>query len=110
MRAALLDPTRWWECPSCHRQETTAVALPHAPFHVCTAQGGAWVPSVEVHSNAGLALGAVRHVVNERADYVGQELGLRYADGRPVMSITTERADGSTDCAVFPGTARVTWE
>lgn len=104
----VLDPTRWWECPSCHRQETTREPRPHAPFHACTAQRGAWVPSVEVRNNHGLT--GVRHVVSERDDYVGRELGLRYADGRPIMSVVTERADGSNDCAVYPGLAQSTME
>ncbi len=105
----ILDvPTRCWECPSCGRQETTKEARPHAPFHACTAQRGAWVPSVEVHTNVGLARGVVRHVVRARDDYVGAERGLRYdAAGTPVMSVVTERADGSNDCAVFPAVARV---
>lgn len=102
----LLDPTRWWECPSCHRQESTREIRPHAPFHECPAHAGALVPSVEVHHNRGLARGAVRHVVRPREDYVGTELGLRYAAGVPVMSVVTERADGSNDCAVFPATAQ----
>lgn len=106
----LAPPVKWWECPSCGRQESTQVALPHAPFHPCSKLGGALVPSVEVRTNAGLAVGAVRHVVNEREDYIGPEIGLRYVDGRPVMSVTTERADGSNDCAVFPGTARASVE
>lgn len=111
MTASILaPPVKWWECPSCHRQETTSEARPHTPFHACSALRGAWVPSVEVHDNHGLAAGAVRHVVNERQDYVGREIGLRYADGRPVMSVTTERADGSNDCAVFPGVARASLE
>ena len=107
----VLDPTRWWECPSCGRQETTREARPHAPFHACTAQRGAWVPSVEVHNNHGLARAAVRHVVRPREDYVAGEIGLRYDEaGTPVMSVVTERADGSNDCAVFPPTARATLE
>jgi hypothetical protein len=45
----------------------------------------------------------------DREDYVGPEQGLRAdADGRPVMSVITERWDGSNDCAVFPGTASAT--
>jgi hypothetical protein len=42
----------------------------------------------------------------ERADYVGAEKGLRYdGEGRPVMSVITDRWDGSYDTAVFAPTA-----
>jgi hypothetical protein len=45
----------------------------------------------------------------ERADYVGAERGVRYdGEGRPVMSVITDRWDGSNDCAVFPPTATAT--
>jgi hypothetical protein len=68
-------------------------------------------PYVPVQSNAGLPSGSVRHVVMGREDYEGEALGLRRdADGRPIMAIRTERADGSNDCHVFAPTATVTME
>jgi hypothetical protein len=41
----------------------------------------------------------------ERADYLGDEQQRTGDDGRPYMSVVTERADGSNDAHVFPGVA-----
>jgi hypothetical protein len=43
----------------------------------------------------------------EREDYVGREQVQTDANGRPVMSITTERPDGSNDAVVLAPTVRV---
>ena len=100
----LLDPTRHWECPSCHRQHVTRTAQVTSELHACASQRGMIVPFVEVADNHGLT--GVRHVVVEPGDYVGGQQGLRTdGEGRPVMAVRTERADGSNDCHVFPGAA-----
>ena len=107
----ILDPTKGWECPSCGKQHVTREPRPHTPMHNCAAQRGLSVPFVEVTSNFGLRKGAVRHVAVERGDYVGQEKGLLYdAEGRAVMAVRTERADGSNDCHVFPAMATASTE
>jgi hypothetical protein len=54
-------------------------------------------------------LKGVHHKVIYREDYVGQERGLVYKDGKPVMALQTEREDGY-DTIVFPGTATVRTE
>ncbi|MFN8631214.1 MAG: hypothetical protein U0838_13125 [Chloroflexota bacterium] len=47
--------------------------------------------------------------LHEREDYVGREQVFRDPElGRPVMSITTTRADGSMDAVVFAPTATAT--
>ena len=47
-----------------------------------------------------------RHVLVERGDFIGSEKGIRYdADGRAIMSVTTEKADGTNDLTIFAPTA-----
>lgn len=104
MTAVLLDPTKHWQCPSCGLQHVTKEPRPHVPMHPCRALRGVLAPFVEVHGHE-LRKHSVRHVVNEREDYVGGELVRTDGEGRPVMSIVTERADGSNDCHVFAPTA-----
>ena len=107
----LLDATRQWECPSCHRQHVTRTAQVTSELHVCPAQKGMIVPFVEVDNNHGIDGRKVRHVVLEREDYVGAEQGVRLDDeGRAVMAVRTERADGSNDTTVFAGAATATTE
>ena len=105
--AVLLATERHWECPSCGLQHVTRQHKPHVPMHPCRGLRGVLAPYVEVHG-VELAKRSVRHVVNAREDYVGAELVRRDADGRPVMSVSTERADGSNDCHVFVPTATAT--
>jgi hypothetical protein len=45
--------------------------------------------------------------VNEREDYINGDLVQRDENGRPIMSITTEREDG-IDCVAFAPTAVAT--
>lgn len=102
----ITPPQRWWECPSCHQQHATHEARPHTPLHPCPAHRGVMVPFVPVANNHGIRPGTVRHVVVGRGDYVNGEHGLRTdADGRPVMAVVTERADGSNDCTIFAAAA-----
>jgi hypothetical protein len=42
---------------------------------------------------------------HDREDYVGNEIVPTDANGRPIMSITTERPDGSNDTTVFAPTS-----
>lgn len=86
-----------WECPNCDAAHVTAIAEPHAPFHNCPGLSGLLAPYVRAGTKA-----KVEAVT--RGDYVAGEQGLRYADGRPVMSVVTTRDDGQ-DCTVFPGIA-----
>lgn len=100
----LLDPTRWWECPSCRRQHVTHDPRAITPMHDCPSLKGLMAPYVQVRNNHGLV--GVRHVAVEREDYVNGDRGLRTdGEGRVVMAVRTERADGSNDSHVFPGAA-----
>jgi hypothetical protein len=98
----LLRAETRWECPNCPATHLTTEPQPHIPYHNCPGLRGILAPYVEEGTRCNVrALG--------REDYVGPEQGLRAdADGRPVMSVITERWDGSNDCAVFPGTASAT--
>lgn len=102
--AIVLDPTKRWECPSCGVQHVTHEARPHVPMHPCRSLRGILAPFVEVHGIE-LDRSRQRHVVVDREDYVAGELVRTDADGRPVMAVVTERADGSNDCHVFAPTA-----
>ena len=93
----LLNGRQAWECPNCPAEHVTALAEPHAPFHNCPGLSGLLAPYVRAGTRA-----KVEAV--ERGDYVAGEKGLRYAGGRPVMSVVTTRDDGQ-DCTVFPGSA-----
>ncbi len=106
----LEPPVHQWACPSCHALHTTREVRPHTPLHPCRAHRGVLVPFVPARSNDGIPAGTVRHVLVERGDYVGGERGIRYHDGRALMAVVTERADGSNDCAVFAPTATGTVE
>jgi hypothetical protein len=107
MAAPVLDPTQHWQCPSCGAQHVTKEPRPHTPFHPCRAQKGLTVPYVVVDRGSELKKHAVRHVVVERGDFIGRERGVRHdGEGRAVMAVRTERADGSNDCTVFAPAAQ----
>lgn len=91
-----------WYCPNCLLED--ARYMPPAPlgggtllFHTCPAMKGLTAPLYQV----GVKVKVTRR---DREDYVGKELVQKDADGRPVMSIVSEREDG-TDCIVFAPTA-----
>lgn len=106
MGAVILEPReRRWACPSCPQKHVTRIALPHTPVHACAGVRGVSVPFVEVQGDD-LAKHSVRHVLKEREDYVGDEWVQRDPElGRPILSVSTERADGSNDVRVFAPTA-----
>lgn len=103
----LEPPLRRFECPSCG--QTTAKRDPRVTteLHPCRAQRGLMVPLVELAPGQdSLAKHTVRHVAVERGDYIGTERGVAHdGDGRAVMAVRTERADGSNDCHVLAPTA-----
>lgn len=103
----ILDPPlRTFVCPSCDATHTVRDARPITPMHMCKALKGLMAPFVETHGAQTLARGAVRHRVVERDDYLAGERGIRIdGDGRVVMAISTERADGSNDVHVFAPSA-----
>jgi hypothetical protein len=48
----------------------------------------------------------VKVFATERGDYIGQEDVRLDGEGRPVMNVSIERADGSNDLVVYAPTAR----
>jgi hypothetical protein len=94
----LQPPVTRWECGHCNARDTTRQAGPHTRFHPCAGLGIV-APMVPEGSGA-------RTVAKEREDYIGSEQVQTNAAGRPIMSVSTERPDGSNDLVVFAPTAR----
>lgn len=90
-------PERRWECEHCNYIDSTREAEPHTRFHTCSGLGMT-APMVPQGSRA-------RVTANEREDFVKSEDVQTNADGRPIMSISTEYPDGRNDLVVFAPTA-----
>ena len=101
----ILQPEFHWECPACGRQYVTHEMRPHTPLHPCGKHAGLATPYAPVQGKAeGLKKHSVRIVINEREDWIGAE-DVQYHQGRPIMNMVTERADGSNDIRVYAPTA-----
>jgi hypothetical protein len=94
----LLIPRTKWVCPNCPVEAITHVAQQHTEMHVCKGMKGLTVPMVREGTKA-------IHRSVEREDYINGEAVQTDADGRPVMSVITEREDGQ-DVTVFAPTAK----
>lgn len=88
-----------WTCPNCDATDVTTTAGPHVRYHTCPGLRYLSAPFVRAGTRAKVEL-------HEREDYEGEDTGHVFLDstGRPVMSITTTRDDG-TDAIVFAPTA-----
>lgn len=96
--AALLKVTTFWFCPNCKFEDVTSEVRPHTRFHNCVALAGISAPMFPKGTK-------VKVTAVEREDYIGpDQLVRRDANGRPIMSVITEREDG-TDVMVFAPTA-----
>jgi hypothetical protein len=96
---ALLASITDWYCPSCGLTDTTRDTGPHIRYHTCPKLRYLSAPMVRKGVSAKVEL-------HEPEDYVGDRLVQRDPERRrPVMSITTTRADGSNDCVVLAPTA-----
>jgi len=93
-RSVVLEPARHWECPKCSFTDVTHEARPHSRFHVCAGLKGLTAPMVPAGTR-------VKVTVHEREDYVAGEEVQTDEEGRPVMSVTIEREDGSNDTTVY---------
>jgi len=89
----ILQAERLWVCPNCKVQDVTREARPHTRFHACAGLRGLTAPLVEAGDR-------VKVTVREREDYIGDEI-VTSVEGRPIMSVLTEREDGSNDVVVF---------
>ncbi len=94
----LLSAMTKWYCPNCPQEDMTTEARPHTRFHQCPGLQGIIAPMLPKGTKA-------KVTAVEREDYVGQE-NVRLQNGRPIMSVVTERDDGQ-DVAVFAPTARL---
>lgn len=98
-RSVLLSPPEQrWECPNCPATFVSQSAQPHTPYHECAGLRGLNAPFVP----AGQRCKVEAH---ERQDYVGTEDVQVDGAGRPVMSLTVTRDEG-TDLTVYAPCAR----
>lgn len=84
-----------WDCERCATRDITPPNVSNR-FHLCSGLGGLSAP---------LRRTGERVLINLWEDYVRDEDVQYDGDGRPVSSISTERADGSNDLAVLAPTA-----
>lgn len=94
MTGQVLEVERRWECPNCTVTALTRVARPATPYHPCRGLRGLSAPMVPAGTDC-------KVTANEREDYVNGDVVQTDGDGRPVMNVTTERADGSNDLTIF---------
>jgi hypothetical protein len=92
----ILDPRMRWECPNCSLTDVTG-QVPNR-YHPCAGLNGVMAPMVPAGQR-------VKVTANEREDYIGKEKVQLAPNGRPVMSVVTERPDGSNDVMVFAPSA-----
>lgn len=98
MTVTLIAGETRWMCPNCPLEEVTHEVKPHTRYHICPGLLGLTTPMVPVGTRATVT--AV-----EREDYIGNEQVQLANNGRPVMSVVTEREDGSNDVTVYAPTA-----
>lgn len=97
--AVILElPEQRWTCPNCTSTEVTRGEANR--FHYCPGLAGILAPMVPEGTDC-----TVRAL--EREDFVGDELVQYDGNGRPIMSLITERPDGTNDLIVNVPTARV---
>lgn len=92
----MLDLHVDWRCPACGLTDRTQGNVANRMHH-CPKMGGLVTPFVR----EGVA---AKVEMREREDHVNGETGLRYANGKAVMSIVTTRDNGQ-DTTVFAPTA-----
>lgn len=99
MPVALIQVRHFWYCPNCRLEDSTTEPRPHSRFHRCPALAMVLAPMLPAGTKA-------KVVAQERGDYIGDDEGHVQLDanGRPIMSVITEREDG-TDVLVFAPTA-----
>lgn len=102
LKGVLLEPPpTYWGCPNCPATDMTKHTEPHTRFHTCAGLKGLTAPMIPVGTKA-------RVVAVERGDYVGKEMVQKDGEGRPVMAVRTDYADGRNDIAVLAPTATTT--
>jgi len=90
---------RDWYCPECGKTDQTKDDGTGTRYHTCPKMRMLSVPMV-------LAGVKARLVLKEPEGYVSGKIQQRDPErGRPIMSLITERADGSNDTIVYAPTA-----
>lgn len=95
----LNQPVVVWMCERCPAVVRKPRDLAAQEFHNCPGMGMLSMPMVEQGVK-------VKVTVNEREDYINNDVVQVDGNNRPVMSVTTEREDG-IDCAVYAPTASI---
>lgn len=90
----ILNAEQRWLCPNCTQCALTRGPGPETPWHACKGLKGLSAPLIPDGSGA-------RVFTREREDYIGTDVVQLDGEKRPVMSIITERPDGSNDTAVM---------
>jgi hypothetical protein len=92
MAGVLLEAWQDWTCPACHLSERTR-PRPNR-YHNCAKLKGLIAPLVLAGTDC-----TIRAV--ERGDYLNGAIQRSDEEGRPVMAVVTEYADGRNDAMVF---------
>jgi hypothetical protein len=93
----ILDPTRHWECPNCALTDVTTKPVANR-YHPCAGLNGILAPMIPAGTRA-------KVTAVEREDYIGDEMVQLAPNGRPFLSVFTERPDGSNDVMVMAPSA-----
>lgn len=104
MDIPILQPRTEWACPNCDLRDVTTESKPHSRMHNCAGMSGLtapMVPAADVDKNN------VKVTAIVREDYLNGENQATDENGRPIMAVETEYADGRTDLAVNAPTAIV---
>lgn len=108
MQVPIISSEQYWACPNCNQRSMTTEASPHTRFHTCAGLKGLTAPFIPV-DQCGNGRRGTRVIAVEREDYVGKEDVHVDSDGKAIMSVITERSDGSQDVAVLAPTANVSF-
>jgi hypothetical protein len=97
MAVALMNPEQHWVCPNCTFTDVTFQAGPVSRFHSCKGMALMSMPMVLEGTHAKVEL-------QEREDWVGDDMVQTDAEGKPWMAAVVTRDDGQ-DRAVYAATA-----
>lgn len=102
MDIPILQPRHEWACPNCVQRDVTSESRPHSRMHACAGSSGLTAPMLPAHL---VDDRAVKVTPKVREDYEGRDIVTHDENGRPIMAVETEYADGRTDLAVYAPTA-----
>lgn len=94
-RVLLFEGWEDWGCPNCWITERTRpLGVNATRFHPCPGLHGLTAPMIRAGSDC-------KVIAVERGDYLRDAEQRTGDDGKPYMSVITEHADGTNDCAAF---------